>query len=224
VLAASRGALVDTTGLLTLHQTARDVARRRVPGDIVECGVFTGGSAAAIATAFHDTPRTVWLFDSFQGMPPASHNDGPFAQSLPAGECRGDPVTVRRNLTRAGVSPERIRLRAGWFTETFTQSLPEQVAFLHIDADWYESVLLSLRTFYPLVVSGGAIVLDDFGWWEGCRRAFYDFTREHRIQPLIDRDGAGQLLWFKGAQHHRHHAPVWRTRGQTWQEFATDDR
>ncbi|WP_239338522.1 TylF/MycF/NovP-related O-methyltransferase [Frankia sp. CiP3] len=224
VWSLGRGALNDAAALEALYRSAADVADRRVSGDVVECGVYNGGSVATVARALHDGRRTFWLYDSFHGMPPAGDRDGLFAQSLPAGECHGTERTARHALARAGVPADRIQVRAGWFHDTFTAPLPAAVCYLHIDADWYDSVLLSLRTFYPLVTPGGVIVLDDFGWWEGARRAFYDFVAESRIHPLVDRAGPGQLLWIKGAAHHRHLAPVWHARGQHSPEFTPTDQ
>ncbi|MGH3718015.1 MAG: TylF/MycF/NovP-related O-methyltransferase [Pseudonocardiaceae bacterium] len=218
------GALNDAAALETLYRSAADVADRRVPGDVVECGVYNGGSVATVARALHDGRRTFWLYDSFHGLPPAGDRDGSFARTLPPGGCLGTESTARQTLGRAGVPADRIEVRAGWFHDTFAAPLPSAVCYLHIDADWYDSVLLSLRTFYPLVSPGGVIVLDDFGWWEGARRAFYDFVAEYQIHPLVDRAGPGQLLWIKGATHHRYLAPVWRARGQCSPEFAPTDQ
>lgn len=223
IWSVGRGALNNATALETLYRTAADVADRRVPGDIVECGVYNGGSVATIARALNDGRRVFWLYDSFQGMPPAGSRDGSFARTLPPGECLGAESTARQTLARAGVHSEFIQVRTGWFRDTFTAALPAAVCYLHIDADWYDSVLLSLRTFYPLVSPGGVIVLDDFGWWEGARRAFYDFVAEYQIYPLVDRAGPGQLLWIKGATHHRHLSAVWRARGQSSAEFTPSD-
>ena len=94
-------------------------------------------------------------------------------------------------------------IRKGLFIQTFKQTLPQRIALLHIDGDWYESVLLTLETFYPLVADGGVIILDDFGFWEGCRRAFYEFCRKYRVEPLIERVGDTQAYWIKGKQHQR---------------------
>ncbi|MGQ0774658.1 MAG: TylF/MycF/NovP-related O-methyltransferase [Pseudonocardiales bacterium] len=224
IWSVGRSALNDAAALETLYRSAADVADRRVPGDVVECGVYNGGSVATIARALDDGRRTFWLYDSFQGMPAAGNGDGPFARTLPPGECFGTESAARQTLARAGVPSDRIQVRAGWFHETFTAPFPSAVCFLHIDADWYDSVLISLRTFYPLVPPGGVIILDDFGWWEGSRRAFYDFVTEHQIRPLVDRAGPGQLLWIKGATHNRHLSPFWRARGQYRFELTPTDQ
>ena len=77
------------------------------------------------------------------------------------------------------------------------------IAFLHIDADWYDSVQLALETFYDRVSTGGVIILDDFGHWEGCREAFYDFAADRGIKPLLERFGHTQAYWIKDRTHNR---------------------
>lgn len=99
IWSVGRGALNDDAALETLYRSAADVADRRVPGDVVECGVYNGGSVATIARALHNGRRTFWLYDSFQGMPPAGDRDGPFARALPPGECLGTEPTARRART-----------------------------------------------------------------------------------------------------------------------------
>ena len=93
--------------------------------------------------------------------------------------------------------------------DTFCQELPPQVCLLHIDADWFESVDLALNTFYDRVTSGGIIVLDDFGHWEGCRRAFYEFAAKRQIHPLLERFGHTQAFWIKDRKHNREFIGRW---------------
>ncbi len=189
--------------LENLNALALDVVKRGIPGDLVECGVFNGGSAAAAACAIRSTDRKLWLYDSFEGMPKTTEADGPAASDF-VGACVGDESKVHAALRLARFPGERYIIRKGWFQDTFTtEPLPEAIAFLHIDADWYESVQLALETFYDRVFAGGVIILDDFGHWEGCREAFYDFAAERRIKPLLERFGHTQAYWIKDRNHNR---------------------
>ena len=186
-----------------LYELAEDVMSRDVKGDFVECGVYNGGSAAAVSCAFRESERRSWLFDSFAGMPQISETDGPDAESF-VGKCVGSEEQVHLAMRLARFPVDRYVIRRGWFEETFAAGpMPKAVAFLHIDADWYESVLLSLDTFYDLVPDGGVIVLDDFGYWEGCREAFYDFVDGRKIKPLLERFESTQTYWIKNRQHNR---------------------
>src|SRR6266851_6483086 len=140
--------------LTELYILAKDVIARKVAGDFVECGVCNGGSAAAIAHAFKDTDRRVWLYDSFQGLPAPEEVDGPSASDY-TGKCVGSEAKVKEAMRIARFSDEHCIIRKGWFQETFQSELPRVVSFLHIDSDWYDSVMLSLVTFYDLVAEGG---------------------------------------------------------------------
>ncbi len=192
--------LLSRERLANLIRLASQLNRAGVPGDFVECGTYKGGSAAAIASALGD--RTLWLYDSFKGMPSPAGIDGEDAKRC-VGTCVASEAEVTEILTSVGLLPHQYRILAGWFHETFRTELPEQVALLHCDADWYDSVALVLETFYPRVPQGGCVILDDFGYWEGCREAFFDFCFRHDERPLIERVGTTQAYWVKGRLHNR---------------------
>lgn len=195
----------SVSGLLTLERLYRlgqDVVARDVQGDFVECGVYNGGSAAAMACAFRSSNRRLWLYDSFQGMSATQAVDGELASRY-VGELVGDEARVRKALAVASFPESRCVIRKGWFVDTLQLPLPEKVAQLHVDADWYDNVTLILETFYDRVSDGGVIILDDFGHWEGCREAFYDFVRGRGLKPLLERSGHTQAFWIKGRGHNR---------------------
>ena len=146
--------------------------------------------------------RRAWLYDSFEGMPETGPRDGVDAGEY-VGACKGSREEVEQALREAAVSSDRYTIREGLFEQTFKDRLPGTVALLHCDADWYESVILVLRTFYPLMPEGACVILDDFGWWEGCREAFYDFCSETGEKPLLERLGCDQAYWFKGRENNR---------------------
>jgi hypothetical protein len=178
--------MLSTERRIALYRLAREVEKRGVPGDVVECGVWNGGSAAILAFAIRHSAsgRLLWLFDSFQGLPAPSPEDGQAArEQFRADWCRGDPTCVAAALQKSGLGGERVRVVPGWFQEVFPRIQIDRIALLHIDADWYESVKLCLEKFYGAVTPGGYIVLDDYGHWEGCRRAAEEFleTRGLRV-------------------------------------------
>ncbi|MGH3938544.1 MAG: TylF/MycF/NovP-related O-methyltransferase [Pseudonocardiaceae bacterium] len=168
--------------------------------------MYNGGSAAVIGLALKGHARRLWLYDSFRGLPPAGDRDGPQVAWF-TGELVGDLAAVRRRLAEVGLSADSVVIREGWFDETFALPAPDQVALLHVDADWYEGVRSTLGRFYDAVVDGGVVVLDDFPWWEGTRRAFYEFCVERDIAPIAHRHGlTGALYWYKGETYERSHA------------------
>lgn len=172
-----------------------------IQGDFVECGTFKGGSAAVISKHLGKT-RHLWLYDSFEGMPKTTGKDGEEAKEW-IGKCVGAIEDVKEVMNLVSTSEEGYSIKKGWFNQTFCTQLPKQVALLHCDADWYDSVTLVLETFYKLIPDGGCVVLDDFGYWEGCREAFYDFCFRHNEKPLLERVEQDQAYWIKGRSNNR---------------------
>lgn len=189
--------------LTLLHALSRDVRADGIVGDLVECGVANGGSAAVIGephTTGDTADRRLWLYDTWEGIPPATERDGHLAQSH-TGAWRGSQERVREALAVVDYPLERVEWRRGLFADTMANAaLPERVALLHLDCDWYESVLLCLRTLAPRVTAGGSIVLDDFGWWKGCREAFFQWCAETGQAPLLERAGKYGAWWEVGRE------------------------
>lgn len=172
-----------------------------IQGDFVECGSFKGGSSAVLSR-YLDNRRHLWIYDSFEGMPETTDKDGDTAKEC-VGLCAARPEDVIDVMNKVDTDPTQYTITAGWFIDTFCGKLPETVALLHCDADWYESVMLVLETFYDRIPDGGCIILDDFGFWEGCREAFYDFCYRRGEKPLLERVGTTQAYWIKGKRHTR---------------------
>lgn len=185
----------------TLIKLSRYLNLNAVEGDFVECGTYRGGTAA-ILSKYMGTSRHLWLYDSFEGMPTTSEKDGEVAKEW-VGKCVGTTEDVKEVMKLVSTGEERYTLKKGWFDQTFYEKLPEKVALLHCDADWYDSITLVLETFYKLVPEGGCIILDDFGYWEGCREAFYDFCFKNNEKPLLERVGNTQAYWIKGKSNSR---------------------
>jgi O-methyltransferase len=186
--------LVSREKLAALCRLIATLDRDRVPGAIVECGVFKGG-AAAVMSSEAGGRRDLYLFDSFEGLPPPGAEDGALArQQFQPGWCASTVDDVRRAFTVAGASSAGLHIVKGWFAETFPRTELPPIALLHIDADWYDSVRLCLETWYDRIMPGGYVVLDDYGRWEGCTRAADEFLREHRLPPLERTGSAGHYL------------------------------
>lgn len=192
--------LLTPEKLRSLKRLARLINDTGIEGDFVECGTYKGGSAGVLSSEI--AQRHLWLYDSFRGMPPVQEIDGEGAKEA-VGACRADEADVIRILSLLGVLKAQYTIRKGYFDQTFKEPLPERVALLHCDADWYDSVTLVLETFYPRIPKGGCIILDDFGWWEGTRIAFYDFCFKYGEKPLLERVGTDQAYWIKEKEHWR---------------------
>ncbi len=184
--------------LLALYNLSKEIDRLSVPGNIVECGVRNGGSSAVMAFVSNKASlsRDIWLFDSFEGLPKPTIEDGNKAQTeYHEGKCLGSVDTVKEILNQLYIPENRVHIVEGWFEETFPSVKINEVALLHIDADWYESVKLCLEKFYDSVRPGGFIVLDDYGHWEGCRRATDEFLKKRSLNiNLIRADYTGHYF------------------------------
>jgi O-methyltransferase len=181
--------MVPSNKLINLYNLVQKVDSLGLRGDIVECGVWNGGSAAVMGVACIDNKnphgRTMWLFDSFEGLPQPGERDGSKEKKgYFEGYCRGDVQNVHRIFVKLGIPLDRARVIRGWFESTLKTAPVKRIAILHIDADWYDSVKLVLETFYDTVVPGGFVILDDYGTWQGCNRAFADFVAERRIEGI----------------------------------------
>jgi O-methyltransferase len=156
-----------------------------VPGAIVDCGVWNGGSTIILGRGAPS--REVWAFDSFEGLPPPGERD-PDAHEDWTGELEGSEEKLREGFARYAGNAERLHTVKGWFNETFPKVGPEidQIALIHIDADWYESCRDAFETFYDKVSPGGYVVVDDLRMWQGAREATDDFRAERGITaPLM---------------------------------------
>lgn len=192
-----RNTMLTPERLASLASLAQRLEDESIPGDVVECGTYRGGSAALLArTVTHSRlPRTLWLFDVFRGMPPATTADGPEAPSW-VGNLKSSEPRVARLLRRTGADLSRVRIVPGLFQHTLPAARIPQIALLNLDADWYESVKLCLETFYDSVVPGGFISLDDYGAWPGCRLAVDEFFRARSLSfPLHPVDHTAH--WFQ---------------------------
>jgi O-methyltransferase len=193
--------LLDAERIFSLCALVEGINQHGVTGDVVECGCCKGGSGAVLRAGMGPN-RKLWLFDGFQGLPGTNEADGEEAKQW-VGQCLASPNDVVEILATTGATPQEYVIREGWFQDTFRQELPETVALLHCDADWYDSVMLVLDTFYPRMPAGACVILDDFGYWEGTRVAFYDFCEKHGERPLLERAGYTQAFWIKGKTHNR---------------------
>jgi O-methyltransferase len=174
--------LVGPERVHNLYVLAKRIEEENIPGDVIECGVCNGGTAALLArfSTRSQLDRTMWLLDSFEGMPLTTVEDGEAAKAH-IGKEVGNIERVKRALARVGADMSRVRIVPGWFQDTFPSVSASQIALLNIDADWYESVKLCLETFYDRVATGGYVSFDDYGHWPGCRKAVDEFFQARKL-------------------------------------------
>jgi hypothetical protein len=202
------------TGKERIHaliNATRYIIENDIEGDFVECGVWKGGSMMAIAHTlkhFQSDDRDLYLFDTFEGMSNPTKNDVDFSGMdaktlLDKSEeekntshiwCYSTLDEVKNNLAKTGYRRDKISFVQGKVEDTIPNTAPNKIALLRLDTDWYESTKHELIHLYPRVVNGGVIIIDDYGYWQGCRKAVDEYIRENNISILLNRiDFTGRM-------------------------------
>lgn len=192
--------MVRNRNLLNLYRMARYLNRSALPGAIVECGVWNGGSAAMMTAACRDTgfARDLWLFDSFEGLPRPTQNDNQTERThYFEGWNKGSIENVERIFRKLDLPLDKVNFVKGWFDQTLPNATVPQIALLHIDADWYDSVSTVLNQLYDRITPGGYVVLDDYDFWEGCNRAVHDFLDSRGIPRAALHTVGGMGAYFQ---------------------------
>jgi hypothetical protein len=175
-----------------------------IPGDLIETGVWRGGSCIymrAVLGAHGDSDRTVWVADSFEGLP---EPDPEFPEDAADvhhtfGELAISVDEVKDNFRRYGLLDDQVQFLVGWFADTLPLAPIEQLAVLRLDGDMYSSTIDALNALYDKVSPGGFVIVDDYGAVPACAKAVHDFRDEHGITDpieVIDWTGA---FWRKSA-------------------------
>jgi O-methyltransferase len=177
-------------------------------GDIVECGVWQGGSmilAAKTLMACGDTDRHLYLYDTFSGMPPPSEHDRHGEQTAESMLSQTPDRTgvwcyaalddVRDNILATGYPPDRLHFVKGKVEDTIPSTMPDNIALLRLDTDWYTSTKHELEHLYPRLISKGVLIIDDYGYWDGARKAVDAFLAASNTPLYLHRiDTTGRLL------------------------------
>ena len=181
-----------------------DILKRNVAGDLIETGAWRGGASIfmrAVLKAHGVTDRTVWVADSFEGLPPPDPVKYPADAGDPHHTFRFLAVSleeVQRNFERYGLLDEQVRFLKGWFRDTLPRAPIERLAVLRLDGDMYESTTDALVHLYPKLTPGGYVIIDDYGAVAGCRQAVHDYRQAHGIREDIQRIDWGGVFWQRG--------------------------
>jgi O-methyltransferase len=195
--------------LSALCDAVHYVVKNQIPGDIVECGVWKGGSMMAVAhtlLSLEDRTRDLYLFDTFDGMTEPGKNDiavtgETAAELLGKGDkeksevwCYAAIDQVRSAIHDTGYPTDRTFLIKGRVEDTVPSQAPQEISILRLDTDWYESTRHEMIHLFPRIAIGGVLIIDDYGWWEGARQAIDEYIEEKKIQIFLNRiDYTGRL-------------------------------
>ena len=197
--------------MYALWTATRYIVDNGLRGDFVECGVWRGGSVMLMALTLlqrGDTTRDLWLYDTFGGMTAPGADDVQTMSGRAAAAILGEhPRTpddpfwgiaarseVAANLRRTGYPFERFRFVEGDVATTLPASAPAHIAVLRLDTDWYASTHHELEHLYPRLVPGGVLIVDDYGYWRGARKATDEYLATLHPRPLVHRiDYTGRM-------------------------------
>ena len=194
ILRASKYSMTGITRMWALTRAFEYIHAKGVEGDYVECGVWKGGNLVLLAALQEriGERRMIYGFDTFEGMTQPSEVDidfkGHSASEMMAAveKIDGDPSIhvyasidlVKRNLVENDA--KNIELIKGDVSQTLLNqnNLPKKISILRLDTDWYESTKVELEVLYPLLQPGGVLIIDDYGHFEGARKAVDEYFRD----------------------------------------------
>lgn len=198
--------------MITLWNQVRHLDRDGIQGALVECGTWRGGACGMMALAHlasGTARRKIHLFDSFKGLPePDSKVDGEVAMQYASGKAGGKLTSIERcvgplddnqRLLREIVKyPRELTVyHVGWFENTVppARQTMGSIALLRLDGDWYASTKVCMENLFSHVLPGGMVVIDDYGHWEGCRKAVDEYMASLPRRPFLNYiDGTARYI------------------------------
>ncbi|MFT5302430.1 MAG: O-methyltransferase [Mariniblastus sp.] len=222
VMSVSELTMTSPERILSLCNAVEHLATHNIAGDFVECGVWRGGSMAAAARTLMELApaqsmtRRLWMYDTYEGMSEPTEHDVDFVgqsadvlldeQDRMDGMsiwCRSPIDQVKTTMSETGYPAEQINFVEGKVEDTLPVQTPDEIALLRLDTDWYESTRCELEYLFPKLVEGGVLIIDDYGHWEGCRRAVDEYFEKHQVTMLLNRiDYTGRIGIKSGGNRH----------------------
>jgi len=210
ILSVNPFTLTSPERIFALCEAIKYIVTSKISGDVVECGVWKGGSMMAVARTLaqlNDSTRHLYLFDTFDGMTPPSAKDislsGTHASTMLETNKKEDETSVwcyspleevKEAVTSVGYSTEKIHFIKGRVEDTLPAEAPQKISLLRLDTDWYESTRHELIHLFPRLSPGGVIIIDDYGHWKGARQAVDEYIQENSIKILLNRiDYTGRI-------------------------------
>ena len=198
--------------LVALSRAIDYLIKNDIEGDFVECGVWRGGSmmlAAKKLISLNRTQKKIFLFDTFDGMPPPEEVDSSAINNISASTlletneksvgnnvwCYSALEEVKKNIKSTGYPDENIFYFKGKVEDTLPEKSIKKICLLRLDTDWYESTKHELENLYDLVSEGGIIIIDDYGHWTGAKKAVDEFIEKRKLKIFLNRiDYTGRLI------------------------------
>jgi hypothetical protein len=197
--------------MYALYKSVEYIVKNNTKGDIVECGVWRGGSSMLIAKTllkFNCTDKIIHLYDTFEGMSTPTEKDldatgssaadllkAPKTKDKDSIWCIADLDDVKNNMAKTNYPASNINYVKGKVEETIPENSPgNSIALLRLDTDWYESTQHEMKHLYPLLSTEGVLILDDYGHWQGAKKAVDEYFSTEKKSLLLNRiDYTGRI-------------------------------
>jgi hypothetical protein len=188
--------------MFALYDASKYIVSSKIDGDMVECGVWKGGSSMLCAMTLklmQETRKQVYLYDTFTGMTEPTEKDVDFKGKQASKYdfnkwCSIPLMDVKRAMRLTGYPFENIHFVEGRVEDTIPGTVPEKIALLRLDTDFYESTYHEMVHLFPRLVTGGVLIIDDYGHFKGAREAVDKYLRENNVKILLNRiDYTGRI-------------------------------
>ena len=202
--------MVSPERLYATYQAVRYAEANNIEGDVVECGVWKGGNSMVMALTLqqhHSQHRNIYMYDTYEGMVEPGEKDIDFKgdhsgrvwkkyQSSEVNEWCYSPIEeVKKNMASTAYPMEKIHFIKGKVQDTIPAEMPNKIAVLRLDTDWYDSTRHELQHLFPLISDHGVLLIDDYGHWKGQKEAVDEFFAQHKFKPLLSRtDYSGRMM------------------------------
>jgi hypothetical protein len=198
--------LIHVERMYSLYKAVQYIVKKGVKGDFVECGVWKGGASMMMAKTLLQmgvTDRTLYLYDTYEGMTkPTPEDESVMAGKVPTMDiweknqsgdhnewCYGPLDGVKEAMRSTGYPEDKIVYVKGPVEETLPARMPAgDIAILRLDTDWYSSTKHEMEQLYPKLVKDGVLILDDYGYWAGARKAADEYLAAHGHTLFLHRD------------------------------------
>lgn len=200
---ANADSMIGLKRMENIEFCVKEVIKNNVPGDFIETGVWRGGATIlmrAILYALGETNRTVWVADSFEGLPEPDEDKyeadkGDIHHTYK--ELAVSIDDVKYNFSKYNLLDDQVKFLKGWFKDTLPTAPIQQLAVARLDGDMYESTMDAITVLYPKLSVGGYLIIDDWGAVEACKKAVIDYRNANNItEEIVDIDGFG-VYWKK---------------------------
>lgn len=189
--------------VFSLYQAVQYIVEAKIPGDFVECGVWQGGNCMIMADmllSLGETKRKIYLYDTFTGMSKPSKYDVNYTDKSYSlrtwkkgirkdhNEMSYAPIEeVRTNILKIGYPKKNIVFVMGKVEDTIPNVMPQNIALLRLDTDWYESTKHEMNYLFPKLNKHGVLIIDDYGHWAGAKKAVDEYIKKNKVSILLNR-------------------------------------